>query len=75
MDKGVEVKWTVEKSLWNIPERFWGEDLSKLDKHYEGTVIDIDTNWLGETFLTVACKDNKIRKIEYDKVIITTNFK
>ena len=66
----MRVKWTVSKPLWKIPERFWGEDLSLLDKHHEGDVIDTHTDWLGDTFLIVACSDNKVRKIEYNKVEI-----
>ena len=67
----MKVKWTEEKPLFRIPERFWGEDLSLLDKHYEGEVISTHTNWFWlETILTVACTDNKIRTISIDKVTI-----
>ena len=67
----MRVKWTVEAPLWKIPERFWGEDLSPMDKHYEGDVIDTTTDWLfGDTELIVACSDDKVRKVSMNKVTI-----
>jgi hypothetical protein len=69
--KGVTVQWTVSKPLRAIPERFWGEDLSLLDKTHTGKVIDTHVDWFwGDTTLIVACNDNKVRKVNMDDVKI-----
>ena len=66
----MKVKWTEEKPLFRIPERFWGEDLSLLDKHHEGEVIGTTSDFLGDVYLTVGCKDGKVRSIRTDKVTV-----
>jgi len=68
----MRVKWTVSRPYFKVPEYYWNEDLSLLDKTHEGEVIDtINDFWgLGETYFLVQCFDNKVRKINIDKVTV-----
>ena len=64
----MKVKWTWERPLHTIPEEYWGEDLTKLDKHYQGEVIGTTKSFWGTTYLTVMCDDGQVREVEINKV-------
>ena len=66
----VKVKWTEVMPLHKIPEQYWGEDLSKLDKNYEGQVIGTTKSFWGKTYLTIACSDGRVRDVDIDSVKI-----
>ena len=63
----MRVKWTYIRPLHSIPESYWGEDLSLLDKDYQGEVIGTVKSVLGTTYLVVACSDGEIREVEISK--------
>lgn len=67
----IKVKWTEYMPLNKIPEMYWGEDLSLMDRDYEGQVIGTTKSFWGTTYLTVACTDGKIREVNINNVTIT----
>lgn len=64
------VTWKESAMLHSIPEIYWGEDLSQLDRNYEGEIVgSVNSFWSG-TMLVVACTDGKVREVSKDKVTI-----
>lgn len=62
----MRVAWTEFASLSSIPEMYWGEDLSKLDRDHQGEVIGSVKSFWGTTYLVVACDDGEIREVDID---------
>jgi hypothetical protein len=64
----MKVKWTEVKNIREIPEQYWGEDLSQFDHEREGTVLGTTKSFWGTTYLVVACNDGKVREVEISLV-------
>jgi hypothetical protein len=66
----MKVKWTEIRPLHSIPEEYWGEDLSLLDKEYKGDIIGTTKNFWGNTFLTVLCDDGRVRECNIEDAMV-----
>lgn len=64
----IEVEWTETTPLHRIPEIYWSEDLSLLDKLHKGVVIGVVKSFFGQTNLIIKCNDGKIREVEAEIV-------
>jgi hypothetical protein len=70
----MKVKWTerMSASHWeNVQGMFPDEaDPSDFDNEREGEVIGSNKSFWGDTYLVVACTDDKIREVEMKNVRI-----
>lgn len=67
------VSWTEIMPLHKIPEMYWGEDLTLLDRQYNGEVIGTTKGFWGTTYLVVSCSDGNIREVEIEEAKIIIN--
>ena len=64
------VAWTEQfTNFAALPEEYLKEDLSKLDRKYEGKVLGNVAIW-GTSYFIVACNDGKCREVPINDVKI-----